>query len=183
MTEPPWFTAFLSEFLSAQKRNEAATNDLIARVTDLENKFSKQSDESPRNLNTLQSDLTSLSSAIILSKDPCELRVTGVSINLSINDITISNNLFKTLEAYRDYYRILQMFVIGPFLTRVSAVAPLTSKLLVRVKMSSPTTRDEVLINSVKIRGLDTQTVFGVGGKAKVFINPLWPKDVYLLLR
>lgn len=39
------------------------------------------------------------------------------------------------------------------------------------------------MINSVKLRASNTETVFGVGGKWKVFINPLWPEAVDLILR
>lgn len=50
-------------------------------------------------------------------------------------------------------------------------------------KLSSPSVRDFIISKSSKLAKFDAKSIFGVGGKYKVFLRALWPKPVHDLLR
>lgn len=196
-SEPPWFTAFLAEFRSAQQRNEMVLKNLTARVADIEEKFKKQSAESIEQFAVLKSDISSITTTL-LSKDSCELRVTGIPCNLSSEPTDIVKNLFTALELpsflphimkIRDWHPPTDSSSTdatsrsGLSLQRTSEAFVSTKTRTMILKMSSSAVRDDLLARSSKLRGLDAEAVFGSGGKSKVFISPLWPKPVYLLWR
>ena len=51
------------------------------------------------------------------------------------------------------------------------------------LKLACPSTRDDILTMTPRLRKIDCQSIFGVGGDTKLLVSALWPRPVFMLLR
>lgn len=183
--EMPWyFSKFLECFQAYQEDNRKIFNDFSRRLEALEHVTQGKLQEFSVQVEHLREDMTHMSRNLTFT-DTCELLVTGVPSNSSVNAQNVAEVVLDALETPQ-----LKNFVIDsrewlPGQRSVNSISRGDSQSTrgFVFKLASPTVRDSIISRSKKLRDRDSQSLFNCGGKSKISIRPLYPKPVSELLR
>lgn len=164
-TSPPsWFSAFETRLANKLDNSTEFLLKLIAKTkTDIQSEL----DSIRQNLNFLKLNRTLV--------DECEIKVSGIPYMSSLNPLSILNsvlvscglaNISKHVMSWRNWNH-----------------ANNSNTMTMVFKLTSPAVRNLILKHSSNLINHDSQSIFGQGGNAKVYISALWPKATYNLLR
>lgn len=112
-----------------------------------------------------------------LLADRCEVKFSGVPVNLDNRDATL-----KILKAIGLNNMSFHVFEVRDWLAEAQKSQFNETKIIV-ARLSSSDVRDLVVASSYKLKHKTCEMIFQCGGEGKISINAMWPKKVYELYR
>ncbi|KAL7292596.1 hypothetical protein TKK_0013728 [Trichogramma kaykai] len=171
---------------------EASITRLDGRVAEQESRSMRQATE----IEDIQTEIADIKSSLTSSLtsgpfgvafaptnthlvDPCEILLTGLPSSVNLSHEETLGKIFKTI-GLKNYHKFLVKTRPWEPKKRLKP-SPGSTKAFV-FQLSSPCVRDQCLINASKLSMVNTSALFGVG-EHKIRLRPLWPKEVFQLLK
>lgn len=125
---------------------------------------------------------------LLLERDECEVRISGIPASVTTSTSRSVERILEVIGIENPTRFILDY---RGWLPGASADLPegveeasnTASSLVTVVKLTSNVVRDLVLEKAVALRSLTAHMIFETGGDTRVYINPIWPKPIYELLK
>lgn len=199
---PDWFKTYYNEYRSDKEEyrkdkeaQKTALDGMSNRMQAIEETLEATSKKHSEEIVNLRSELreeirTEVRAEMATVRrnpkdaDTCEVILAGLPCSLKMDPFVIACKVFSAIGLPRLENHIT---ATRPWTqrSRDSSDGPGslqgTSSVAMVARLGSPANRDLVMQNASKLDKLNAQMIFGVGGTAKIFINPIYPKSIYNL--
>lgn len=172
---PAWFKVYYDDYKADKIARDTKLNTIEARVNESSAQHAADMAEVRAELAAARQNST--------NEDTCEAIFSGLPATL-----------LDTQAAATRVLTAINLPALASFITRIrpwhprdprsnnrEAASQEPATMAIVVKFVSPSIRDDVIRNANLLETFSSQTLFGSGGATRIYLNALYPKDVYRL--
>ena len=160
--------------------NKIITNGSVSRIDKPKQKIDTADTEFKAELAKIRTQITAITDTNA-PEDPCEIIVRGLPISVSIDLPSASSALLTALDLPRVIPHVYS-WRKWKLADRVPSSSARPTRTFI-MKLVSLTVRDFILKKCPGLRHLTSQSIFGAGGDAKIYLKAIWPTPVYNRLK